>query len=138
MFKTIKINIYSSKADSLRLLATIGDHSKAEEALKAIHEYLEVEPDQEKRTKTQLNAGKMLIDSFKPDLAVTEYKKILADDENNADALLGVGMALAQSGENGKLKESRKYLENFLKLAPSNHPQIATAKEILNSISRED
>ena len=131
--ESLRRNTFFSRAESLRILASIGEKSKADEALSAINEYLEIEPDTAKKIKMQLSAGRMLIDTFNGDLAAVEYKKILAFDENNIEALLGVGLALAQSNDKNKAKESKKYLQQFINLASETHPQFSIAKEILNS-----
>lgn len=128
-----KTHAYSTRFEALRIRATIFDRTQADEALSAMQEYIEIELDKEKKLAAQLNAGKMLIETFNGELAITEYRKVLADDPNNIEALLGTGLALAQSGNKHQMKESKQYLQRFVNQAPANHPQIAIAKDILNS-----
>lgn len=130
-----EITALSSRFDSLRLLAIIVDRSKVDAALKTGREYLELEPDKAKKIEVQLLIAKMFIDVQKGDLAVVEFKKILESEPNNLEALLGTGMALAQLGNEDQLKEAKKYLQQFIQLAPENHPKMSTAKEILKGIS---
>ena len=129
----VKTQTLESHAESMRLLATIVDKTKADEALVAMHEYIDIEKNQEKKIKTQLNAGKMLVDTYNGQKAVIEYKKVLNDNPNNLDALLGIGIALAQSGQKDDFREAKIYLQQFVNQAPADHPSMSTVKEILNS-----
>jgi tetratricopeptide (TPR) repeat protein len=121
-------------AESMRLLATVVDRTRADEALAAMHEYIDNEPDPKKKLKAQLSAGKMLIDSLNGQKAFTEYKKILDDDPNNLDAMLGAGMALSQSGQKEDLREAKILLQRFVEKAPPDHPSMSTVNEILGAI----
>jgi hypothetical protein len=55
-------------------------------------------------------------------------------DLNNLNALLGAGKALAQLGNEDQIKESKKYLNQFINLAPDSNPQKMVAKEILKGL----
>ena len=46
--ETAKLNVLAAHAESTRLLATITDKTKANEALEAMHEYISSESNQEK------------------------------------------------------------------------------------------
>ena len=130
----LKSQTFESHAESMRLLATVVDKSKADDALEAIHEYIDIEADQEKKLKIRLNAGKMLIDTYNGQKAFIEYKKVLDSHPNNLDAILGVGMALAQSGQKDDFQEAKTHLQRFVNEAPPDHPSMTTAKEILDSM----
>lgn len=119
--------------ESMRLLTLIVDKSNADKAIKALREYHEVETDQEKRLKSHLSAAKMLTDTLNGEKAIIEYKKILSEKSSNLEALAGIGMALAQSGQPDDFKEAKRYLQKFIEQAPADHPSIPTAKEIINS-----
>lgn len=127
-----KINIFAAHAESMRLFATIVDKNKVDEALKAMHEYIDIESNQEKKTKAQLDAGKMLIDTGKGDQAINEYKKILSINPDHTEALLGVGLALSQSGDTEKYRQSEYYLQRFVDQSPDNHPLKADIKNTLD------
>lgn len=133
-----KLNAFASNAEATRLLAAIVDKTKAFEALNATHEYTGLERNQEKKLKAQLNAGKMLVDTNNGKIAVTEYQNILDANPNQPEALFGVGTALAQSGQTDDLRKAKSYLELFVDKVPANHPSMATAKEILNSMPPEN
>ena len=133
--ENLKSHTLASHAESMRLLATIVDKTKATEALEAMNEYIHVETDQEKKLKTQLNAGKMLLETYNGHKAFIEYKKVLDYNPNNLDAVLGVGMALSQSGHKDDFREAKTFLQRFVNQAPADHPSMAIAKEILSSMS---
>lgn len=135
--ESAKLNIYASRADALRLFATLADKTKTGEALEAMHEYIEIETDQEKKTKSRLNAGKMLIDTGRGDDAISEYKKVLAIEPNNIEAVLGVGLALSQSGDMEKYHEAESYLQRFVEQAPDNHPLKTDIKNTLEFMKQE-
>jgi tetratricopeptide (TPR) repeat protein len=130
----VKTLTLETHAESMRLVATVVDRTRADEALAAMHDYIDNEPDPKKKLKAQLSAGKMLIDSLNGQKAFVEYKKILDDDPDNLDAILGVGMALSQSGQKDDLREAKIFLQRFVEKAPSDHPSMPTVKEILGAI----
>ena len=101
-----------------------------------MREYLSVETDPEKKLKTRLSAGKMLIDTLNWKKAVAEYKQILEENPNHPDALFGMGTALAQSGQTDDFREARSYFERFVNEAPADHPSKAVAQEILDSMPK--
>lgn len=134
--ENVKIQTYESRSESMRLLATIVDKTKADEALEATREYLSVETNPEKKLKTRLSAGKMLIDTLNWKKAVAEYKKVLEENPNHPDALFGMGTALAQSGQTDDFREAKSYFERFINAAPADHPSKAVAQEILDSMPK--
>lgn len=133
--ESLQSQTLESHAESMRLLATIVDNTKANDALEAMREYIDTEPDQAKKLKTQLSAGKMLLDTYNGHKAFIEYKKVLDSNPNNLDAILGIGMALAQSGQADDFREAKRFLQRFVNEAPADHPSMTTAKEILKSMS---
>lgn len=96
-FEENRLAALAARADALRLLASRFDKALADEALAATYEYAEAESDGAKKMKARLDAGRMLLDAGRGVQAAAEYKKILADDPNNLDAVLGAGLALFQS-----------------------------------------
>lgn len=127
-----RLAAFSARAEALRLLASRLDKTRADEALEAIHEYAEVERDGSKRTKARLDAGQMLLDTGRGEQAAAEYRKVLADDPENLNAVLGVGLALFQSGDKGKYREAASYLRRFVEGAPANHPLRQSAEDALD------
>ena len=132
--ENIKLNTFANHAETMRLCATIADKSKADEAPEAAHDYFALETNQAKKLKAQLDAGKMLIDTYNGAKAIAEYQNILDIDPNQSDALFGMGLALSQSGQTGELLKAEPYLERFVNQTPENNPSVAIAKDILNSM----
>lgn len=137
-YDTLKENAYFARAEALRLLASTFDKPRAEEALAATHEYMKIERSGEKRTKAQLGAAQMLLDAGRGEQGAAEYKKILAEDADNIDALLGAGIALAQSGDAAKYREAEPYLRRFIERAPDIHPLKASARDTLEHMNRQE
>ena len=133
-----KLNTFASNAEAMRLLAIIVDKTKANESLKATHEYITLETNQERKLKAQLDVGKMLIDTSNGKQAIIEYQNILDANPNQPEALFGIGAALAQSGQTDDFRKAKSYLERFVNQVPTNHPSLETAKEILNSMPSEN
>lgn len=130
----VKLNVLQNHAEAMRLVAVVVDKTKADAALEAIHEYISFEPNQQKKIIGRLAAGKMLTDTYNGNRAVAEYKKVFEVNPDDTEAVLGMGLALAQSGQADDFREAKSLLQRFVNQAPANHPSIATAEEILNSM----
>lgn len=128
---------YLQRAEALRVLASRFDRSRADEALKAIREYMEVEPDADKRTLAHLAAGQMLLDAGKGERAAAVFREVLAADADDLDAALGLALALIQTGDPAKYREAAPHLARFVERAPEDDPQMAAAREALEYVSRE-
>jgi tetratricopeptide (TPR) repeat protein len=136
-YEANRLAALAARADALRLLASRYDKGMADEALAATNEYEEVERDAAKRLKARLDAGQMLLDAGRDETAAAEYKKVLADDPDNLDAVLGMGLALFQSGDKAKYQEAASYLRRFVDGAPEGHPLRESAKDALDFMSRQ-
>ncbi len=131
--ENFKLNAFSARADTLRLVTEIVDNTRVDEAIEAANEYIEMETDKEKKTKARLNLGQMLIKTQNGEKAIVEYRKILDSDNENIEALLGMGLALTQPDEKEKFEESKIYLQKFVDKAPATHPSMTIANEILKT-----
>src|SRR4051812_24585680 len=60
------------RADCLDVVATIVDQNRADEALDALHEYINIDTDEARKTQTRLIAGKMLLNTGHGDKALAE------------------------------------------------------------------
>ena len=132
-----KLSVYGSKAESLRLIASVIDKNRAIEARVAIHEYVKREKDKDKKTKAQLGCGKMLLETSNGNHAIAEYRSVLNDNPDNIEGVLGVGLSLSQSGDKKQFKEAVIYLERFVKEALDQHPLKASVKESLDYLKQE-
>jgi tetratricopeptide (TPR) repeat protein len=119
-----------ARADAYRLLVSKGDPTQADTGLAAYEEYIAMETDPAKKSKAQIDAAQMLLDSGASDKASAEYQKILASDPENVDAMLGAGLALFQSGdkvpETHKLRASAKDALDYLKSQENVKPEKTT------------
>lgn len=131
-----RLTAFSARAAALRLLAGRFDPARADEALAATYEYLRVEQAPEARLKARLELGQTLLDAGRGAHAASEYKKILAEEPDNLDAVLGAGLGLSQSGDAAACREAAVYLRRFIAQAPDGHPLKASAGEALSSLPR--
>jgi tetratricopeptide (TPR) repeat protein len=130
-------NTYSAlsiRAEAMRLLVSIVEPSQATAALTAFQEYIDVEDDPGKRSKAELDAARMLLDSKNTDLAVEQYRRILVRDPNDLDGLAGLGLALYQSDDKSRFLEAVGYLQRFIKEAPMTHIMREPAIEVLKKL----
>lgn len=118
----IELIVLQVHSENLRLLAGLVDQTRAEEAFRAILEYVAIEPVKQKALEARLAGCKLLLETKNSERAVIEYKKILAQDPVQLDAILGVGLALSQTGDLSRFDEGKVYLRRFLELAPNDHP----------------
>lgn len=130
------------RKEAYRLMVKTGaDRSKGKEAAVAFQEYLAVEADPKKKADTQLAYAEALQDSNEFDLAATEFEKILAQEPNNVDALIGAGLSLVNVGyvsnDKAKFQQAANYLQKFDDLAPQTHRYKADAKGIIETLKNE-
>ncbi len=142
-FELNTLAAFTNRKNCYRLLSQTGtDRTKGKAAVSVFREYLAVEPDSSKKSKAALELALTLQDSDEPELAITEFKNILANDPQNADAPAGVGLNLVNVGyanedtERGQkqLREAAEYLQQYLSVAPESHKFKKEAKGIIESI----
>ena len=136
-YESNRVAAYATRADVLRVLAARYDHARADEALTAMREYIELETDAERKRHAQLSAGQMLLEARRGAEAAAEYKKVLAQEPDNLDATLGAGLGLFQSGERAHFEEAATHLRRFVERAPEDHLLRASAKEALDFMSQQ-
>jgi tetratricopeptide (TPR) repeat protein len=126
-----KYAAFSTHAEAMRLYATKGDPTQADAALEAFKDYISVETDPAKKSKAELDAAQMLLDSGAADKALAQYQTILATQPDNVEANLGAGLAIYATGDKNKFQEAANYLQHFVDVAPDSHKFKQSAKEIL-------
>lgn len=124
-FENNKTAVIIDRLESYRLLLK-ADATKADGAVPVIQDYLAIEQDQAKKQKAQLMLAQAYFASdFEK--AIPEYKKVLASEPNNPDALYELGSALIGQGgisnDKAMIQEGIKYMEQFIKSAPSGYDQ---------------
>ena len=121
----------ATNAETMRLLVTKVDATKADDASAAFKEYIAVEQDPAKKARAQLDSAQMLLDAGVTDKALTEFQAILAAQPDSPDANLGVGLSLFASGDKAKFQDAANYLQRFVDTAPDTHSFKNDAKAIL-------
>jgi tetratricopeptide (TPR) repeat protein len=125
-FNDGKFTVISDRVESYRLLVK-ADPNKAGDAVKAYEEYLTAEPDATKKQKAQLNLAQAIFTSGDLEKAIPEYRKVLATQPGNPDALYELGAALIAIGDQNNDKpmkmEGVAMMEKLVKSAPSGFDQ---------------
>lgn len=88
------LSALASRAETYRLAMRIGMTESADAAATAMQEYIAAETDASKKGKFEITLADALRDSGQVDKAVATYRRLLAADPNNIDAVFGLGMAL--------------------------------------------
>jgi tetratricopeptide (TPR) repeat protein len=120
------------RKNSYVLLAQTGvDTSRGQEATVAFEEYLALETDAGRKSRGQLDFAQTLQNNGDYEGAVEEFGKILANEPQNIDALVGMGLNLMTVGYitqgtdaakgRTQLQEAVNYLQEFVNLAPDSH-----------------
>ncbi len=131
-YEANKLKAIEVRKNAFRVMAQTGaDRTRGKDAAVAFAEYLANETDPVKRSKGQMDLALTLQDSDEFEAAIAEFDKILAEDPNNADALVGRGLSLVTVGyvamdadaAKGKalLQDAANTLQKFVDLAPEGH-----------------
>ena len=133
-----KFAAMASYAESMRLVGTKVDKARAEEAFKIYSDFAAMETDPAKKSQRTADAAKILFDANAFDRAIEEYRKLLANDPENADANLYLGLALFNTGDKAKFQEAANYLGKFSEKAPDTNPLKADAKSIIDFLRTQE
>ncbi len=128
----------SARAEAMRLFVKLVDQSQADAGLAAYQDLIATETDPAKKSKAELDAAQMLLDANQGEKASVEFRKILQSDPNNADALLGMGLSLFNTGDKSKYQEAANYLQQFVDKAPDTNKFKKDAKDILEALKQEN
>lgn len=110
-----------------------------------LSEYAAVETDAAKKAE----AGVYLADMYRitndAEKAIAAYRKVLASSPDNADALAGLGLSLANAGYNtdgsvneAMMQEAINNLQRFTEVAPDNHKLKASVKETVDYLKSQN
>ena len=120
-----------TNSESMRLFVSKVDQSQADAGLAAYKDYMAMETDPAKKSKAQLDAAQMLLDSGQSDKALAEFQSVLQSQPDSPEANLGAGLALYAQQDKEKFQEAANYLQHFVDVAPDTNPLKADAKAIL-------
>lgn len=137
-FNSNKYFAYASRAEAMRLLVSKVDPAQADAGLAAFQEYIAVEVDPVKKSKAQVDVAQMLLDAGSADKAYAEFQKVLAENPENIDAILGAGLSLFASQDKSKYQEAANYLQRFVDKAPDTHRFKADAKTTLDFLKTNE
>jgi tetratricopeptide (TPR) repeat protein len=132
----------ATRAETMRLFVTKVDQSQVDAGEAAYQEYLTaIEADPEKKAQAQRDLAQMLFDANSFDKALAEYKKILAANPDDTDALVKAGMLLfnigAMNNDKAKYQDAANYLQQFVEKAPDTDRFKADAKAILEELKNQ-
>lgn len=134
-------NKYASmltRAESMRLFVSKVDPTQGPAGLEAFKDYIAVETDPVKKSKAQLDAAQMLLDSGQADKALVEFQAILQTQPDNADANLGAGLSVYALNDKARFQEAANYLQKFVEVAPDSNTYKQAAKEILAELKNTE
>lgn len=120
-----------TNSESMRLYVSKVDPTQADAGLTAFKDYMAMETDPAKKSKAQLDAAQMLLDSGQSDKALAEFQSVLQSQPDSPEANLGAGLALYAQQDKEKFQEAANYLQHFVDVAPDTNPLKADAKAIL-------
>lgn len=120
-----------TNSESMRLFVSKVDPTQADAGLTAFKDYMAMETDPAKKSKAQLDAAQMLLDSGQSDKALAEFQAVLQSQPDSPEANLGAGLALYAQQDKEKFQEAANYLQHFVDVAPDTNPLKADAKAIL-------
>ncbi len=136
-----KLTALTVRKEIYGLMALTGvDKTRGKDAVVAYEEYIAAEPDAQKKSASRLGLAEAYQQANQYDEAIGEYEKVLTEDAENVDALVGAGLALVNMGyinqESNKDKakaqfqQSINYLQKFIDLSktPKNQDSAAVKK----------
>lgn len=135
-FDEIRLTVLRVRAQAMHFLVTRVDPSYASIGLNAVHEYLALETDPSIKLQSQVQAGQMMLTANANDKANEEFQKVLTEDPDNVEAILGAGVALVNIGymtnDQARLQTGLDLLQRFVDKAPETHRMKGSAEEALN------
>jgi hypothetical protein len=131
-FEQNKKAALSTRALSMKLVASKVDPTQAQAAWDAYQDFIGSEADPAKKSKMKGEALQTVFDAGAIDLAVTQARAVVAEDPENVDANRILGLALFASGDKAKFQEAANYLQHYVDKAPDTDPLKQSAKESLD------
>ena len=129
-----KLNALACRLEALRLVVLFVDASGATRALAALDDYLNAEDEPARKIKAENDIGVMLLESKNIKLATEHFRRMLVLDQDNLDAVAGLGLAVFESGDPDKALEAGAYLQRFVDEASPDHPMKPRAIAALQTL----
>jgi tetratricopeptide (TPR) repeat protein len=105
------------------------DKTKVDVAVAAYQELMNAQTTPADKLKSQIEIAKIYLNAIRTDDAVAAYRKVLETDQNNLDALHGLGMALVQTGDATKYQEVIDVMTKFTDKASRDQSRAAQVEE---------
>lgn len=135
-----KLSALRTRAATLWLFVTKVDQSYASIGLEAFREYIGAETDASQKTEARLHAGQMMLIAGRFDSAAEEFQAVLSSDQDNVEALLGLGLSFVNLGylvnDQAQLRQGLDYLKQFVDKAPTTHRLRASTEEALSYLNQ--
>ncbi len=127
-YDSAKLNSLTVRKEIFGLILQTGiDKTRGEDAVVAYEEYIASESDAAKKSASRLGLAEAYQQAGQYEKSIGEYEKVLTDDAENMDALVGAGLVLVNmgyiSGEENKEKgkaqfqQAINYLQKFVDLS---------------------
>ena len=130
------ITYYSILEKSTRVLVeNFGEVALVDDTAKSLQKAEEL--DTTNALKWQVYRGNLYRSGGRTEEAVEIYKKVLAVDPNNLDALYNLGLALLGATEKEKIQQSVNALAEFVSKAPATDKRVADAKATIDAIKNQ-
>lgn len=131
--QNLDLDYLSMRAETYRVALQVNAPIDNDAAAKAIEEYINAETDQAKKDAAQAGLGDALRFAGKYDEAIAKFREVLAKNPNNAEAIYGLGIALAsKAGDDPNMvKEAHDTLQQYVAKAPETSPRKQEAAEMV-------
>jgi len=142
-FESNKVKALSGAREAFRLMIVTEkvDETKAPIAKELIDQYVAIETDKAKKDAAILTLADIYRIAQDSENAIAEYRKILAIDSGNLDALAGAGLSLVNLGyindDKAKLQEGADLLQRYASAAPDNHKYKNDALGLIDTLKKE-
>jgi cytochrome c-type biogenesis protein CcmH/NrfG len=90
---------------------------------------MEVQVSPADKLKSQTAIAEIYLNANRTDEAAAIYRKVLETDQNNLDALRGLGMALVQTGDESKYQEVIEVMTKFTDRASKDQARAQQVEE---------
>ncbi len=124
------LNYLSSRSETYRIALETNAQVAPDQAATAIQEYITAESDPAKKAKAEASLGDALFRGGRIEESVAAYRKILAANPSNLEAMYGLGIALAADPTGTKNTEARDLLQKYADKADPASPRKQEAIEM--------
>jgi TonB family protein len=133
-------HVLRARAFAMSVSSMLIDPSTSSAALEAFHDYLPLEDNAAEKLLGQLKAAEMMLKAGKPDVAAEEYRKAVALDPANVEAILGEAVSRIDvaylTNDDAKQREGVEQLKFFVSQAPDSNKYKGSAEEAVRFLAQ--